>query len=256
VPVQRYISPELTHFVGKDLSEEQQYSVLVNNILKMGWLKSDPNYDTPHEVLASRGLVGPGPARVDTDAVYSQVVCFCDIPVTDLGLHMVKYSPFGLSFLKPFLVKKGANPVMYVANNSPTFSFGLPSLDSDRLWPRRDVFQGNIQLYQDFSQAILWADTSPFRESQPGKMTEEQLMFLTLNFFFSNLIFSFIKYFDDSTSDQDEANVYMEREWRVLGDVTFTLADVHRVFMPEHYAERFRTNLPTYTGQLTFSDNI
>ena len=44
--------------------------------------------------------------------------------------------------------------------------------------------------------------------------------------------------------------------WRVIGDVKFTLSDVHRVFMPEHYAERFRKDLPNYTGQLTFSDNI
>jgi hypothetical protein len=70
------------------------------------------------------------------------------------------------------------------------------------------------------------------------------------------LVFPFIKYFDDLASDEDEANVYMEREWRVIGDVSFTLTDVHRVFMPERYAERFRADLPDYKGQLTFSDNI
>ena len=69
-------------------------------------------------------------------------------------------------------------------------------------------------------------------------------------------MFGFIKYFDDSASDEHKANVYMEREWRVIGDVKFALADVHRVFMPERYAERLRADLPTYTGQLTFSDNI
>jgi hypothetical protein len=77
-----------------------------------------------------------------------------------------------------------------------------------------------------------------------------QLYFLDL------LVFAFIKYFDDAASDEDEANVYMEREWRVLGDVKFTLTDVHRVFMPERYAERFRADLPNYKGQLTSSDNI
>ena len=81
-------------------------------------------------------------------------------------------------------------------------------------------------------------------------------MLHTLNFFLRNLVFSFIKYFDDSTADEDQANVYMEREWRVLGDINFTLADVYRVFMPERYAKRFREDLPTYTGQLTFSNSI
>jgi hypothetical protein len=32
MPSQRYVSPELTHFVGQRLSEEQQYSALVHGI--------------------------------------------------------------------------------------------------------------------------------------------------------------------------------------------------------------------------------
>jgi hypothetical protein len=35
---------------------------------------------------------------------------------------------------------------------------------------------------------------------------------ITLDFSLNMLVISFIKYFDDSTSDEDEANVYMERE--------------------------------------------
>jgi hypothetical protein len=31
---------------------------------------------------------------------------------------MTKYSRFGLSFLKPFLIGKGASPVMYVADST------------------------------------------------------------------------------------------------------------------------------------------
>ncbi len=43
MPTQRYVSPELTHFVGKRLSsEDQQYSLLVNDILKGGCLKFPP----------------------------------------------------------------------------------------------------------------------------------------------------------------------------------------------------------------------
>ena len=119
MPTQRHVSPELTHFVGKGLAEDEQYSVLVNATRKTGWLKHDPTDPTPNESLKSQSLVGGSRPRDDTEAVYSQVVCFCDIPVTDLEIHMNKYSRFGLSFLKPFLVDKGANPVLYVANNSP-----------------------------------------------------------------------------------------------------------------------------------------
>src|SRR5215208_1282488 len=98
---QRYVSPELTHFVGKGRAEDEQYAMLVKDILKSGTLVS-----------------GSRP-RDDTEAWDAQVVCFCDIPVTDLEIHMKKYSRFGLSFIKRFLVDKGANPMLYVANNSP-----------------------------------------------------------------------------------------------------------------------------------------
>jgi hypothetical protein len=102
------------------------------------------------------------------------------------------------------------------------------------VWPRDKVFKGNIQQFEDYR----------------GMLSDTQRYFLDM------LVFAFIKYVDDSAADEDEANVYMEREWRVLGDVNFALADVHRVFMPERYAERFRADLPDYKGQLTFSDNI
>ena len=237
MPTQRYVSPELTHFVGKGLSEDDQYSLLVNDILKAGWLMHPPiDWRSPNDVLKSQQLVSGSPPREETEAVYAQVVCFCDIPVTDLDIHMNKYSRFGLSFLKPFLIGKGANPVFYVANNSPALPFGLPGF-GDGPYPRRRVFEGNIQLFEDFHR-------------KSGEFP------VPLYFFLNMTVFSFIKFFDDSTSDEDEANVYMEREWRILGDVNFALADVHRVFMPERYAERFRADLPNYIGQLTFSDNI
>jgi hypothetical protein len=151
---------------------------------------------------------------------------------------MTKYSRFGLSFLKPFLIGKGASPVMYVAENSQALSFRLPETTRDEPWPRKRVFERNIELYTDYCRA------------NPDKFP------IYLAYFLDLLVFGFIKYFDDSTSDEDAANVYMEREWRVIGDVKFALADVHRVFMPECYAERFRADLPNYIGQLTFSDNL
>jgi hypothetical protein len=242
MPKQRYVSPELTHFVGKRLSSEdqqdQQYSLLVNNILKAGWLMH-PNFDRQPKEGLSEGtpLVGgtPTPDVDDTEAAYWQGICFCDIPVTDLEIHMNKYSRFGLSFLKPFLQDKGANPVLYVAKKSQALAFGLPGTHSGYdVWTRDKVFKGNIQQFEVYRQ----------------KLPDTQRYFLDM------LVFAFIKYVDDSAADEDEANVYMEREWRVLGDVNFALADVHRVFMPERYAERFRADLPNYTGQLIFSDNI
>src|SRR5919107_123559 len=151
MPSQRYVSPELTHFVGKGLSEEEQYSLLVNDILRGGCLKFPPIDDSRciEGLSGNLPLVG-GTSDDDTEAGYSQRVCFCDIPVTDLEIHMNKYSRFGLSFLKNFLVGKGANPVLYVAENSQALSYRLPESTRDEPWPSKRGCERNIELLGEY----------------------------------------------------------------------------------------------------------
>ena len=69
-----------------------------------------------------------------------------------------------------------------------------------------------------------------------------------------NYVFTFMKCFDAKRSFEDESNYYMEREWRIGGNVQFTLNDVARVFFPASYAKRFRVDLPSYVGQISFID--
>jgi|SRR5215211_2373175 len=274
--IQRYVSEELTHFVGRELPKEEQYATLVDKILKTGWLLSDPRAYTPSEakeVLDSGQVVysyDPYGALVGPlDDIYlHQVVCFCDIPTTDLEIHMRKYSRFGLSFLKPFLTKKGANPVLYMAKNSRSLPVGVH--DTENIVGRHDLLRANITQCHELMKALLWADESHLAqaaansEPPPGMSFQEWQWLRTFLWprvtsfkdFLDLYLFSFIKLFDDSTSDQDPANVYMEREWRILGNVNFALSDVRRVFLPEEFAERFRVDLPEYTGQLTFSGEV
>ena len=206
----------------------------------------------PQESLKGQGVsitvATEGPIE---DKYQPFVVCFCDIPVADLEIHMQKYGRFGLSFLKPFLVEKGANPVLYLANNSQAPNFaGDPYLENQQnsTISRRDMFHYRINDFDNLAQELN--DTLV----GPAHGDAWQRLFLSTAFLQSHL-FSFIKYFDDATSDEDPANVYMEREWRVLGDVLFDIKDVYRVFLPSTYAERFRHDLPEYTGQVTFVDH-
>ncbi len=67
-------------------------------------------------------------------------------------------------------------------------------------------------------------------------------------------VFSFVKFFDDAKSDEDPENFYMEREWRIIGNLNFSSADVRRVVLPESYARRLREDVPSYVGQITFLD--
>ncbi len=71
-----------------------------------------------------------------------------------------------------------------------------------------------------------------------------------------NYVFTFMKCFDAKRSFEDEANYYMEREWRIGGNVQFTLNDVSRVFFPSNYAKKFRVEdqLASYIGQINFID--
>jgi len=65
---------------------------------------------------------------------------------------------------------------------------------------------------------------------------------------------SFCVPFDSGKNDADQENYYMEREWRVIGDVKFALEDVCRVILPSPYARRLRDDVPDYAGQITFAD--
>jgi hypothetical protein len=249
--IQRYVSKELTHFVGKGKSEEEQYSILVESILKSGVLKTFPGQQEDYVVLEKGNVVGSGsPYKPVEEAYQPQVVCFCDIPVEDLEIHMRKYGTFGLSFLKPFLIEKGANPVLYVANNSGSLNFAPGETLRERYGespiPRRDLFEESIRAYQ------IFIDKMRFGRSEVPSDSEAFNTLHVWDTFLQNYVFCFIKFFDDTKPDEDPENVYMEREWRVLGNVPFKLEDVYRVFLPPSYAKRFREDLPDYAGQVTF----
>jgi hypothetical protein len=65
-------------------------------------------------------------------------------------------------------------------------------------------------------------------------------------------VFSYMKPFEARRADDDPDNYYMEREWRVVGKVPFTLDEVYSVFLPSAYAERLRSDVPDYGGQVSF----
>lgn len=111
--MQRYISKELTHFIGKGKRKEAQYKLLIK-ILREGWI-AYPNHNTVDRV----GLVVNLNKKISQNEMYfPQIVCFCDIPVEDLALHIKKYSSFGISFNKDFIVQHNGVPVHYIPTQS------------------------------------------------------------------------------------------------------------------------------------------
>jgi hypothetical protein len=98
--LQRYVSNELTHFVGRAVRDtpEKCYEIL-RTILTTGRLTHPP-----HRLGEDSGLAYHENLWFSKNDKYrAQVICFCDIPVEDFHIHMQKYSRFGLSFGKDYL---------------------------------------------------------------------------------------------------------------------------------------------------------
>ena len=245
-PQQRYVSRELTHFVGRVLpDDEARYGLLVD-IMKSGWLTHPPHEPRPSYGEELRIKAG----RLSGNEVYcAQRVCFCDIPVADLAIHMAKYSKFGVAFLKSFLIPQGASPVFYVARASTVDQqgtrrddyFDRGAADGQKLFIEvRDLLG---QLSENPPSSLVGFDYDKLR-------LRHTAFRMLANFH----VFSFMQFFDHEKDDDDRENLYMEREWRLLGNLHFALDNVCRVILPEPYAKRFRRDLSDYCGQITFAD--
>lgn len=148
---------------------------------------------------------------------------------------MNKYSEFGISFLKRFLVQKGASPVFYVAASSMVYdSLGEPVT-------RSQYFDQMVAAWEAIARIpdrVLKGDKVPpeLAKLVNGLLGVQHL--LDFN------VFGFLKFFDPSKPDDDEENFYMEREWRLLGNLHFTLSDVIRVTLPGSYEDDLRRRVP------------
>jgi Putative abortive phage resistance protein AbiGi, antitoxin len=256
---QRYVSNELTHFVGASLrgQPDKQYTLLTE-ILRSGKVKSKHYQKLLYYTRVEVNSLG--------ESVETPAVCFCDIPVADFEIHSNKYSKFGLAFTKEFLLLQGANPVFYVAAQSTT----MPVREDLFEYSREQVLGSPSETKKKFSLACkqrleyfeYWRKAHhelvydlEQKETKPGPNEYKYMSIGWLSEYstFINLyIFGFVKFFNPELSDDDPNNFYMEREWRVLNCVDFKLSDVVRVLIPKSYAERFRGDFPDYCGQLSF----
>jgi hypothetical protein len=283
---QRYVSNELTHFVGRSLSNDDERYDLLIKIIKGGVLSYPP-----HDVLdKSLHLQVNFSAAVTEDGfAVPMIICLCDIPLVDLKLHMQKYSQFGLCFSRATLVEKGASPVFYVAkdalSNIDTY-FNLAEF-KDKIELSTLSKKVTKELYYDthasatikflgnllalaqpaiigegpfvhekslnamgISSALINTLTTQLRDNPNFSVPANAIfMFLAMG------LFGLIKGFDSRLAEDDPNNYYMEREWRVVGSyVDFKITDLQRVILPKRYAERFRKDLPGYFGQIHFAD--
>ena len=211
-----------------------------------------------------------------------------------MAIHVNKYGRFGLSFKKEFLIERGASPVFYIAKDSPVpetqifrpGDFAARADEAMRRGPPIDralYFDTSARALVDILvalDAIICEDAKRYFLGIHGDEFKERLGVLvglskaeiataqatikgnavatdTVRMcanFLINYVFTNMKCFDSKTELHDADNFYMEREWRIGNNVSFSLEDVARVFFPSSYAKRFRADLPSYTGQISFVD--
>ncbi|WP_346354994.1 abortive infection system antitoxin AbiGi family protein [Azotosporobacter soli] len=268
--MQRYISKELTHFVGRGLpTEEDKYNLLVK-IIRGGWLTYPPhdkqgkppkltfkNAVPINEKASGEGKSFEKELRLrrnikatsfeDNNLYNANMVCFCDIPVGDLAIHMKKYSGFGLAFNKELLAKKGVRPVNYIPIGARNVGTREPLGGYLNEMARLVESTADQSSYLSRAESDFPVQGTEISLDQIKENIEKGRQLLLWEWF------SFIKFFDELLPDDDEGNYYFEREWRSLYDVDFAFADIRRIILPEEYATRFRDDLPEYCGELVFS---
>ena len=193
--------------------------------------------------------------RCSNELFNTAIVCFCDIPFPDLGLHISKYSPFGISFRRAFLLKAGANPVFYVAKDGCVRSVarGILWTGGNDVQVEADGPTGDSIARGEYFDRII----SEYVRLQDMVMRSSREHFDKIRHtqrFFNYYILSFIKGFDAALSDEHKDNFYMEREWRLLGRLDFQVSDVYRIILPAAYSKRFREDLGTYAGQVSYAE--
>jgi Putative abortive phage resistance protein AbiGi, antitoxin len=254
---QRYVSRDLTHFAGAGKeTQEEQYDVLLQ-ILRSGELRRDPKY-----APGTRGISGITRHRFASFSRRTMYdfpgVCFCNIPLADLEIHVRKYSCFGIAFQKPFLLERGASPVFYIANDSWINPAPLKELRiENRSYKRAEFFDLMVSAFNRLKLALAHnARAIPTGTDEPvGKLAECAMQMAELQTYLVEYVLSYGVPFDATLDDDHNKHFYMEREWRVLGDVVFQISDVERLVVPRQFGRRLRDDVPDFCGQVHFLDS-
>lgn len=255
---QGYISDELSHLTGYGKSQDAALEILRKILGSCRLGKSLSTEDSRFAGLPE-GIVGIHrdwkPAR-SHEFFFGDVVCFCDIPRSELGVHSAKYGYHGVAFKKSFLVKLGANPVFYVDQNSIAHFSALPhefrdaardgrSFEGLDKWSGR--WQGMLEVLPKLKR--VFHPILPGAKLEPWAREQFEGLNLLLDVVQMNMMV-FMKGFDSSLPQDHLENYYMEREWRLIGPISFELSDLAYVYAPAHHVTNLINEFPILEGKI------
>lgn len=184
--------------------------------------------DTLKLILTSKKLLGSCTERVVAELDTAKFCCVTDIPLKDLPSHAPYYGKVAIGF-KAHAVHRAFLPVMYVPTASmPVVEMMVPNIKLTEMANDFLKYQGSFQEQQAMkllSQAAHSKDVvrKPDAEAMKG------------------FLMNFVKVTDFDTSPEN--TFYREREWRNIGDFSFTVEDVAAVVVPEAFIAEAREHL-------------
>jgi len=177
-----------------------------------------------------------------------EVVCFCDIPLSNIGEHIGQYGKYCIAMDKEWGMHKGVTPIRYV-------HYDTPDLQDDQFMKsieyKKSHIEGNYNNMIDMIAQML-IDTNQidsFGKNDLDVLPKKiQLILSHLNIELSSLLEHMFtsggylrsytgQWKDRQTGQISERLFYEEREWRSLkrnpnqGNLTFKLSDIKALFV-------------------------
>ncbi len=166
---------------------------------------------------------------------------------------MAKYSPFGVAFSKAFLAHKGANPAFYVVNDALVPGPHLVKDAKGKVGLRRGGIKRGSLLNSFHREAMSLSTRLHDLMFDPLVSADMKDVFLRTDLLrqrFYTDVLAFVKDFRSREPEESRKNYYMEREWRIYGDVEFAPKDVTGIILPKGYKEAFKRRFPEHAHKV------
>ena len=216
---QRYYSNIYWHFTGSPKGIDWREVRRPGDITKQGSVLNPVEAkDTLKLILTSKKLLGRCTERVIADLETAKFCCVTDIPLKDLPSHAPYYGKVAIGF-KASAAHKSFLPVMYVPTESmPVVEMMVPNRKLAEMAYDFLRYQGSFQE----QQAMKLMSQAAHNKEVVRKPDAEAMKGFLMNF---------VKVTDFDPSPEN--TFYREREWRNIGDFSFTADDVAAVVVPE-----------------------
>jgi len=170
-----------------------------------------------------------------------EMVCFCDIPLEHLGGHIEKYGRFGLSLNKEYAIHCGARPVTYFPTHGD---------DRSSVYGSTEILDFEAA-YKGFVKHILHSHGELPDSRTLTKIAETPLQAVAaVNNTFQRGIFAHVKVFNADLAEDNPDYFYAEKEWRRLGNIKFSPAEVQHVVVAPGFADHLSKAVPTYARKI------